>query len=167
MKPLINFKALWKIVVLALLLPISYSFAAQTPDSAAISKLLDHARTHAAEINYEADLMDSYTRSGFSWQMYDHSVNRMKVQLAGLLTDFDQLRAMRAKGTLQQREAIDRLEPPLRSATTTLVTTVRYLNQNPAMVKMPLFCNQVHANWMATNHFYRNLCECTNRNSKI
>src|SRR5512146_3141332 len=73
MNPLINVKALWRISVLALLLPISCAFAAQTPDSAAISKLLDHARTHAAQINNEADLMDSYTRSGFSSQMYTHS----------------------------------------------------------------------------------------------
>lgn len=167
MNPLINVKALWRISVLALLLPISCAFAAQTPDSAAISKLLDHARTHAAQINNEADLMDSYTRSGFSSQMYTHSLNRIKVHLTDLLIDFNQLRAMKAKGTLQQREAIDRLEPLLQNATITLAMTVQNLNQNPTQVGMPLFRNQVHANWMAINHFYTHLCECAKKNSKI
>ena len=166
MKPLINFNALWRISVFALLLPVSFAFAAQTPDSAAISRLLNHARMHAAQINNESDLMDSYTRSGFSWQMYDNALNRIKVQLRDLQTDFNQLRAMKDKGTLKQREAIDSLEPLLQTTTIALAATVSNLYQNPTQVRMPLFRNQVHANWIAFNQFYNHLCECTNNNFK-
>ncbi len=74
---------------------------------------------------------------------------------------------MKDKGTLQQRETIDRLEPLLQSATISLAMTVKNLNKNPTQVGMPLFRNQVHANWITVNHLYTSFCECTKKYSRI
>ncbi len=167
MNPLINLKALWRIAVLVLLLPISSAFAGQTIDSARISKLFDQAKMHASQVNDDADLLDSYARTGYSWQMHARCLQDIKMRTSDLLADFNQLKAMREKGTPQQREAIDRLEPLILSMTVSLTRTVQHLNQNHTKVNMEPYRNQVHANWTAVNRVYSHLCECTDRNSKI
>jgi hypothetical protein len=167
MKPLVNFKVAWRIAVLALLLPISSVFAAQTPDSASISKLLDQARIHAAQADDDAALLDSYTRSGLTWQSHAKCLQDIKVHAVDLLADFAQLKAMREKGTPRQREAIDRLEPLLQSMALELTTTIQQLNQHQERVNMPSFRTRVHAECVAVSRVYTHLCECTNKNSKI
>ena len=98
MNPLINLKALWRIAVLVLLLPISSAFAEQTIDSARISKLFDQARMHAAQVNDDADLLDSYARAGFSWQMHAKCLQDIKLHTTDLVKDFNQLKAIRGEG---------------------------------------------------------------------
>ena len=167
MNPLINLKALWRIAVLVLLLPISSAFAEQTIDSARISKLFDQARMHAAQVNDDADLLDSYARAGFSWQMHAKCLQDIKLHTTDLVKDFNQLKAIREKGTPRQREAIDRLEPLLQKMTIELKATTEQLNQHQVRVNMPSFRNRVHGDWESVNRVYTHLCECSNKNSSI
>ena len=167
MNPLINLKALWRIAVLVLLLPISSAFAGQTIDSARISKLFDQARMHAAQVNDDADLLDSYARAGFSWQMHAKCLQDIKLHTTDLVKDFNQLKAIREKGTPRQREAIDRLEPLLQKMTIELMATTEQLNQHQVRVNMPSFRNRVHGDWESVNRVYTHLCECSNKNSSI
>ena len=167
MKSPFNFKAVWRIAVLVLLLPITSAFAGQTTDSAKISKLFDQAKIHAAQVNNDADLLDSYARAGYSWQMHAKCLEDIKLHSTDLLADFNQLKAMRAKGTPRQREAIDRLEPLLQSMTIALATTIEQLNQHQLSVNMPSFRSRVHGDWESVNRVYMHLCEYTNRNSKV
>jgi hypothetical protein len=167
MKSPLNFKAVWRIAFLILLLPITSAFAMQTTDSAKISKLFDQAKIHAAQVNDDADLLDSYARAGYSWQMHAKCLEDIKLHSTDLLADFNQLKAMRTKGTPRQREAIDRLEPLLQSMTIALTTTIEQLNHGQLKVNMPVFRNRVHGDWESVNRVYTHLCECTNKNSKI
>jgi hypothetical protein len=167
MKSPFNFRALWRIAVLVLLLPITSAFAGQTTDSAKISKLFDQAKIHAAQVNNDADLLDSYARAGYSWQMHAKCLEDIKLHSTDLLADFNQLKAMRTKGTPRQREAIDRFEPLLQSMTIALATTIEQLNQHQLSVNMPSFRTRIHGDWESVNRVYTHLCECTNKNSKI
>ena len=167
MKSPINFNALWRVAFLVLLLPITSAFAMQTIDSARISRLLDQAKVHAAQVNNDADALDSYARAGYSWQMHAKCLQDMKLHTTDLLADFSQLKMLRAKGTPQQRDAIDRLEPLLQSMTLDITRTIEQLNQHQLKVNMPSFRNRVHGDWESVNRVYTHLCECTNKNSKI
>ena len=167
MNPLNNLKALWRIAVLVLLLPIATAFAGQTTDSAKISKLFDQARMHAAQVNDDADLLDTYARAGYSWQMHAKCLQDIKLHTTDLIKDFSQIKALREKGTPRQREAIDRLEPLLVRMTNDLRATTEQLNQHQLRVNMPLFRTRVHGDWESVNRVYTHLCECTNKNSAI
>jgi hypothetical protein len=68
---------------------------------------------------------------------------------------------MRDKGTPQQREAIDRLEPLLRDMETNLTDTIQNLNLHQGRVHMPSFRTRIHADYVAINKVYQLLCECT------
>jgi len=166
MKPLIQFAAAF--IFAALILPASVSSAfAQTTDSIAIGKLFEQAKRHAAQAEHDAALLDSYGRSGMDWQTHAQCLTNIKGHAGDLFQDYYQLQAMRAKGTPQQREAIDRLEPLLREMGTSLTNTIQSLNLHQGQVNMPVFRNKVHADYVAINRVYQLLCECTKKNYRI
>lgn len=167
MNPLINVKALWRISVLALLLPISCAFAAQTPDSASISKLFQQARDHASLANDDIEVLDSGRYSHYSPQMHALYLQNVKEHAAHLFRDYYQLQILRDKGTPQQREAVDRLEPFIKDMARSLTNTLQTFNAHPSLVQMPPYRNSIHSDWQRINAVYEQLCKCANRNSKI
>ncbi len=167
MKLSTSFIRMLRVAAFALLVPAAVAFAAQTPDSASISKLFQQAKDHAAQANEDISFLDSSRYSGLSAQSHALYLQMVKEHAANLFNDYYQLQALREKGTLQQREAIDRLDPLIREMGTSLINTLRSLNANPTLVHMPSYRNRIHSDYLAINAVYGQLCKCTNKNSKI
>jgi hypothetical protein len=159
MNPLIPFAAI-SFAVLALMAPVPAAIA-QATDTSSNAKLLQQAKTHAAEANYDAALLDSYGRSDMDWRAHAQCLTNIKEHANDLFEDYYQLQRMRDKGTPQQREAIDRLEPLLRDMGTNLTDTIQNLNLHQGRVHMPSFRTRIHADYVAINKVYQLLCECT------
>jgi hypothetical protein len=162
-----SFIAMLRIAALALLVPAAVAFAAQTPDSASISKLFQQARNHAAQADEDASFLDSNRLSNLAPRMHALYLQQIKEHAADLFRDYYQLQILRDKGTPQQREAIDRLDPLFREMATSLTNTLQTFNAHPTRVNMPPFRNRIHSDYMTINAVYRHLCECSNKNSKI
>lgn len=167
MKQLSKFNSVLRVAALALLVPAAAAFAAQTRDSASISKLFQQAKDHAAQANEDVSFLDANHLSNFAPQMHALYLQKIKEHAADLFRDYYQLKMLRDKGTPQQREAIDRLDPLIRDMATVLTNTLQTFNAHPTRVHMPPFRNQIHSNYLAINAVYEHLCKCENRNSKI
>lgn len=166
MKSVNSFIARMSIIALALIAPAAFAFAAQSPDSATIAKLLQQARAHAASANDDAEFLVSNAQSAFDSQMHAQYLQKVREHAIDLFTDYHQLQAIKDKGTPQQREAIDRLDPLLRDMATSLTTTLQTFNAHPARSNMPYFRTRMRGDWESINKVYELLCECTKADKK-
>ena len=162
-----SFVRMLHVAAFALLVPAAVAFASQTPDSASISKLFQQAKDHAAQANEDISFLDSNRYSGLSPQSHALYLQMVKEHAAKLFSDYYQLQGLREKGTPQQREAIDRLDPLIREMAASLVNTLQSLNANPTLVHMPPLRDRIHSDYLAINAVYEQLCKCTNKDSKI
>lgn len=167
MKRKFSIIAMMRVAALALLVPAAVAFAAQTPDSASISKLFQQARIHAAQTNDDVSFLDANHLSNLTPRMHALYLQKIKEHATDLFRDYYQLQMLRDKGTPQQRQAIDRLDPLLREMATSLTNTLQTFNSYPGRVNMLPYRNRIHSDYLTINAVYQHLCECSNRNSKI
>jgi len=167
MKSLVNFKAFRRVVMFAILLPISSVLIAQSGDPAAISRLLKQAKVHAALVHDDVNTQEAYLRSSVNWQMHAICLKKIKRDANKLIADMSQLQAMREKGTRSQREAIDRIALRVQSMAVDLNTTILTLNHSPGTVNMRPFRERVHANRVQIDEIYSLICRSVTRNYEI
>ena len=165
MKPLSSLLTVLSAVAFALLVPATRAVA-QPPDSTTIAKLLQEAKVHAAAATEDAAFLASHAQSNFDPQMHSQYLRKVSEHASDLFQDYYQLQKSRDKGTPQQRDAIDRLDPLLREMATSLTNTVEAFNEHPARANMPYFRDRIHADWVSINKVYGLLCECTSKSKK-
>jgi hypothetical protein len=122
------------------------SLSAQTADSREVTQLLSQVREHAVLAEDDAQLLDSYTRSSVSWQSHAVRINLMKEHVNNLIADFNKAKELRSLGSTWQQEAIDNVEPLLKSMADHLGAAIDHLNQNQSRVKMAPWQDYVRAN---------------------
>lgn len=140
----VNMSTIRRVFILALLLPFSAVLAAQTSDSQAVSKLMKHAKTHAAAAYDNAINLESYWRIGMTWQGHDTCLRAISDELKRMDEDLTRLNAMRKEGSPQQQEAIDSINPALTSTRDQLAATIRYLRTHLEQVQMPPYRDLIH-----------------------
>ena len=164
MKNAIRFIAMLSVAAFALSIPVGSAFAAGPPDSTTIPKLFDQVKHDAAQVIYDADVLESCRHSKFDWKTYAQVLTSVKEHANSLFRSYYQLQQMRDKGTPAQQKAIDQLEPLLRDMAASLTNTFQALKEHPDRVNMPSFRTRVHANWEKINAVYKLLCQCTSKN---
>ena len=142
--------------IAAFLLLLSASLlAAQSHDSAAISKLLTQVKNHAALANEDAVTLESFTRSGVHWSTHAAQLNQMRQHVNNLITDANQMSSLRDEGSPWQQEAIDRISPLLPVIASHLRATIDHLNQNHKQIRMQPYSDYVRANEKLINQAYQ------------
>lgn len=167
MKRTLRFTAMLGVAAFALAIPASSAFAAAPPDSTTIPKLLDQVKHHAAEANYDAEILNSLRNSNVDFRTYARVLNDIKAHANDLFQDYYELQRQRDSGTPAQREAIDKLEPLLREMATSLTNSLQKLDAHQAGVNTPEFRKGIRENWEKINAVYQHLCKCTEQRSKI
>lgn len=165
MKPLNSLIAKLSVIALACIVPTAFALAVQPSNPTVVAKLLQQAKTHAALANDDAEFLVSNAQSNFDPRMHAQYLRNVREHANTLFHDYYELQAIRDKGTLQQREAIDRLDPLLRDMATSLATTLQTFNAHPARSNMPSFRERVHRDWESIDRVYKLLCECTSNKS--
>lgn len=122
------------------------SVNAQSADSEEVTQLLNRVRTHAVNAENDAQLLDSYTRSSVSWHSHATRINLMKEHVNDLVGDFNKAKELRSLGSTWQQQAIDNVEPLLKSMADHLGAAIDHLNQNQNRVKMTPWQDYVRAN---------------------
>src|SRR5579863_8311263 len=91
-----------RIAVLLLVLPAGLA-AAQNPDSAAISKLLQSVRVHAANADDDAATLSTFARSGLDRRHHAWQLNQIREHVNGLIRESNELSSMRDEGSPWQQ----------------------------------------------------------------
>lgn len=145
MKTLFFRTVLAGVAVLLLLLPVG-RLAAQNPDSAAISKLLQSVKIHAADAEDDAATLSTFARSGLQRRHHAGQLNQIKEHVNNLIRDSNELSSMRDEGSPWQQQAIDRIVQVLPEMADHLTATINHLNDNPKHTKMQPFQEYVRTN---------------------
>jgi hypothetical protein len=145
MKPFPILKLISGVAMLALILP-ACRLAAQNPDSAAISKLLEQVKSHAALADNDASTLESYTRSTLHPRTHAVQLNQIRMHINNLIEDGNEMSSLRPSGSPWQQEAIDRISPLLSEMATHLTATINHFNENKSSTQMQPYRNLVVAN---------------------
>lgn len=132
--------------MLALLLSGALTLSAQNPDSKQITILFAEMKQHATFAEDDANLLESYTRSGVSWESHARTLDTIKDHVNALGSDFKEAMRLRDEGSPWQQEAIDRVGPLLQGMAAHLTATMEHHRKNPSHVRMPPYLDYVHAN---------------------
>jgi hypothetical protein len=131
--------------ILTILFPVSL-LAAQNPDSAAVSRLMDQVRSHAALADNDAATLESYTRSKLSAQTHATQINQMREHVNNLINDANELKSMRDEASPWQQEAIDRIDQILPVMAAHLTAVIEHFNDNRVQIHMQPYRDYVVAN---------------------
>ncbi len=135
----------------ALALIVTFALAsstarAQTKDSEDISKYLSEAKTHAVLAEDDAATLDAYANSNISWESHAARLENMREHVNNLGKTVKELTDLRAEGSPWQQEAIDRINPLLRSMADQLSATINHLSNNKERIHMQAYRDYVRAN---------------------
>lgn len=140
-----RFLAITALSVLLLAMPLILK--GQSPnDSAQVNELLSQAKATAYQVSTDADKLASYTHSGLSWQTHARQLEQMRTHVNELGEDVSQLTALRSQGSPWQQEAIDRINPLLKSMADHLTNTIQHLNDNQARIHLPAYQDYARGN---------------------
>jgi len=161
----ISFAGALRLAILALPVAAASAFAVPKIDAASVSEVLQEVKAHAADANYDAEILDSYVRSRISWKSYSERLNEIRRHANDLFHDYSRMQKMADSATPQQREAINHLEPIVREMADSLVKTIESLNDNQRVVNMPEFSTRIHSDYVIINRVYQELCKCVDDNA--
>lgn len=151
----------FRLATLSMLISIASASVAQPPDGTSVARVLQDVRAHAAEANYDAEVLYSYSKSGVSWESHSMQLNEIRRHINDLFRDYSKLQNMTDNATPKQRDAINRLEPILWKMVHSLTETMQNLTENQKNVNMPLFRARIHSDYLNISQVYRELCKCT------
>lgn len=146
MKSISHMNRLKGVSVLALLLWGALTLRAQNPDSKQITALFAEMKQHATLAEDDANLLESYTRSGVSWEAHARTLDTIKEHVNALGSDYNEAVRLRDDGSPWQQEAIDRVGPLLQGMAAHLTATLEHQRKNPSQVRMQPYLDYVHAN---------------------
>ncbi|MFP5207640.1 MAG: hypothetical protein ACLGSH_19960 [Acidobacteriota bacterium] len=143
MKLLFNF--LLRTTVLALLLPAGLLIA-QSPDSPAITKLLQQVKTHASYADDDAATLSSFLNSRMHWSTHRAQLEEIKGHVNDLIRDSNQMISLRGEGSPWQQEAIDRIGLLLPEMAAELTNAIHYVSNNQNRLHFEPYRNYVRNN---------------------
>jgi len=132
--------------ILALLTPGLVAFAADTPDSEQVNKLLSDAKTQAFQLKEDAGTMQFLSTTGVTWQDHAAIVNEIKEHVNSAGRILAKLEDARAKASPWQATAIDRVKPLLKELASNTDTIIAYLNKNPGRLQTAEYKDYLEAN---------------------
>jgi hypothetical protein len=121
--------------------------AADTPDSADVTKLLADTKAITTQLKSDSSEMDSFARSKVSWASYAEKISTIKGHINNAGKLLAKLKDAESTGSLWQQATVKRIEPLLQEMADNLTATINHLNANQSKVHMPEFKDYVKANY--------------------
>jgi hypothetical protein len=123
--------------------------------SANVDQLFQEAKTQAALLARDADIMESFTFSGLTWQAHADEVNLIKSHINKLGEIVSQLQAARGDVGARHQETIDRVLPPLRELAANTTAIISYLNQHQGILQNPVYQGYLTDNAQLAENLYQ------------
>ena len=124
---------------------------AQTRDSENIRQFFTEMKQHAVDAEYDAELLESYTRSSMPWQVHSQRITEMTTHVNDLGRDFNTAKKLRAQGSEWQKDAIDQIEPLLIGMADHLSASINHLKDNHLKTGMQPWTEYVKGNRVYAN----------------
>ncbi|KAA6461918.1 hypothetical protein DYQ86_09745 [Acidobacteria bacterium AB60] len=118
----------------------------RSAESEKVAMLFTEIQSHATLAEADADLLDSYARSGAPWELHANRVSEMTEHVNDLAKDFNQASTLRNEASDWQRAAIDQIRPLLQGMADHLSASIEHLKQNRKMTHMQPWLDYVHGN---------------------
>ena len=131
--------------VAALLLAPTSAMAAD------VAALFQEARTTATQLNRDAAIMESYTRSNLSWQTHSAQVSRIKEHINNAGSILSKLHEAREDAKPWHQDAIDGITPALKQLAANTESIINHLNENPRRLKDPTYREYLRSNAQSAN----------------
>lgn len=142
----------------ALLLGIVFLAAGWKPafgDSAEASRLLQQAKTSAAQLSRDTTLMKSWAGTRLSWESHVHQINAIKEHVNNSGKILTELHNARDGAEAWQQDAIDRITPMLQEMASNTEGIINHLNEHQGRTWVPEYRNYVEANAEQAADLYR------------
>jgi len=134
------------------LLSVAALLLAQTSAMAAdVTDLFQEARTTATQLNRDAAMMESYTRSNLSWQTHSAQISRIKENINNAGSILSQMHAAREDAKPWHQDAIDGITPALKQLAANTESIINHLNENPRRLKDPTYQEYLRSNAQSAN----------------
>jgi hypothetical protein len=119
-------------LLITIIITVSPALQAAEPsaaDSDEISKLLSQVKADAVQLKDDAYEMESFTRSGVSWESHAMKIATIKEHVNALGKRLLDLQEKRSAGSQWQQQAIDRILPVLKDLAANVEATINHLNR--------------------------------------
>jgi len=120
--------------------------AGDVADSEHVNKLLSEAKTMAFVLKEDADIMESFTRSGVSWEAHAAQVTLIKEHVNDLYKQEMKLKEARATAAPWQKTAIDRIMPFIDELGGYTSAVIEHLNASPRKLNTAEYKDYLEAN---------------------
>lgn len=141
-------RAIMSLAYVALFCSLALLARAQAPsDSPVMNNLFTEVKLHSSQVEADAEILESYTRSPVSWQSHARQLEIIKEHVNNLIRDTSQMSSLREEGSAWQQEAIDRINPLMHEMADHLTASLEHLNAEPGKVHMQPYRAYVRANF--------------------
>jgi hypothetical protein len=104
--------------------PTLYAEGSVTADSPEVAKLFSQAKSHAAALKVDAEVMESFTRSRTNWKTQADQIYRIRQHTNDLAKVIQQLNDIRDTASPWQQKSIDRLNPMLKDLVVSVTSMI-------------------------------------------
>jgi hypothetical protein len=126
--------------------------AAPEADNKEVSQLLEDIKVQSADLQRDSETLESYTRSGVSWQTHAEELNQMKDRINTIGKTISKLQNLRSSASPWQQEAIDRIIPVAEKLASNTSAAIEHLNKNPLKINEPQYQEYIKSNAKTSSH---------------
>jgi hypothetical protein len=123
--------------------------------TADVDQLFQEARTQAALLARDTDLMESFTYSNLSWESHANEIDMIKTHINKLGVIISQLQAARGDVGKRHQAAIDDILPPLQELADNTTAIISYLNQYEGRLQNPAYQDYLGENVQLADNLYQ------------
>jgi hypothetical protein len=134
----------WSVLLSIDVLPVL--LLAQSAMAADVTALFQEARTTANQLNRDAALMESFTRSNLSWQSHSAQITRIKDHINQAGQILAQMHAAREDAKPWHQDAIDGITSALKQLAANTESIINHLNENPNRLRNPTYIEYLRSN---------------------
>jgi hypothetical protein len=123
--------------------------------TADVDQLFQEAKAQAALLAMDADIMESFTHSGVTWEAHADEVNMIKNHINKLGEIISQLQGARGDVGRRHQEAIDSILPPLQELAANTTAVISYLNQYEGLLQNPAYQDYLTENVQLADNLFQ------------
>jgi hypothetical protein len=115
-------------------------------DNAEVTKLLEDIELQSADLQRDADTLESYTHSDVSWESHADELNHMREDINRIGQTIQRLQGLRGSASSWQQEAIDRIIPVAQRLASNTQAAIEHLDQFTKRLQDPQYQQYLESN---------------------
>ena len=114
--------------------------------AADVSSLFQQARVTAGQLDRDAAMLESYTKSNIVWKTHSAKITEIKEHINKAGSILSELHTAREGAQPWQQDGIDAITPTLKELASNTEAAINHLNENPKRLTNPDYLQYVRSN---------------------